>query len=239
LQDNKWDYSFVAERLKDEIKLIKAGSRNVIDPFSSWKHSVNNNEKHLIACIPFVRNLIDFKEGKDNNNYSLLTHALHRKSINGSVKATADIVIDDLQVPFSRVLSNISFTFADINKKIVDVIEEQITVIKTTQNSDSIVLEDKIVLAIGIRLKAEEYMWSKVSDQTAISKNQTGKLFQRYKDEFKQDQMHSEAIKTLESMNIMTPENIHLNSFMYEPILDMGIDELKNLYDKVCNLLLK
>jgi hypothetical protein len=30
-------------------------------------------------------------------------------------------------------------------------------------------LEDKIVLAIGIRLKAEEYMWTKVTDKTAIS----------------------------------------------------------------------
>lgn len=28
----------------------------------------------------------------------------------------------------------------------------------------------------------------------------------------------------------MTPENIHLNSFMYEPILDMDIVELLNLY---------
>jgi len=108
--------------------------------------------------------------------------------------------------------------------------------IKGAGNSDSIVLEDKIVLAVGIRLKAEEYMWSKISDQTVISGSQTGKLFQRYKDEFKQDQAHSEIIKTLESVNIMTPENIHLNSFMYEPILDMGIDELKNLHDKVCGL---
>jgi len=34
----------------------------------------------------------------------------------------------------------------------------------------------------------------------------------------------------------MTPENIHLNSFMYEPILDMDIVELKNLYEKVKTL---
>lgn len=237
LQDNKWKYSFVAERLKDEIKLIKAGSRNVTDPFTSWKAGVNNNEKHLIACIPFVRNLIEFKDGRDNECYKLLTHALHRKTLDGTIKATADIAITDLQVPFSSVLSSIAFTFTDTNKKIVDVIEEQIVEIKGAGNSDSIVLEDKIVLAVGIRLKAEEYMWSKISDQTVISGSQTGKLFQRYKDEFKQDQAHSKIIKTLESVNIMTPENIHLNSFMYEPILDMGIDELKNLHDKVCGLM--
>lgn len=31
----------------------------------------------------------------------------------------------------------------------------------------------------------------------------------------------------------MTPENIHLNSFMYEPLLDMDIQELLNLYSRV------
>lgn len=236
LQDNKWEYSFVAERLKDEIKLIKAGSRNVTDPFTNWKAGVNNNEKHLIACIPFVRNLIEFKDERNNDRYKLLTHTLHRKLLDKLVKATVDITIADLQVPFSSVLSGVAFTFTDTNKKIVDVIEEQIAAIKGAENSDSIVLEDKIVLAIGIRLKAEDYMWSKISDQTVISESQTGKLFQRYKDEFKQYQTHSEIIKTLESVNIMTPENIHLNSFMYEPILDMGIDELKSLHEKVCKL---
>ena len=39
-----------------------------------------------------------------------------------------------------------------------------------------------------------------------------------------------DIIKVLEKVNIMTPENIHLNSFMYEPILDMDIVELLNLY---------
>jgi hypothetical protein len=34
----------------------------------------------------------------------------------------------------------------------------------------------------------------------------------------------------------MTPENIHLNSFMYEPILDMGNVHLKELYKRVKEL---
>jgi hypothetical protein len=232
----KRSHSFVAEKLENKIKLVEAGHRNVTDPFASWKAGLNSNEKHLIACMPFVRNLIEFKEGK-NDDYKLLTHTLHRKLQDGAIKATVDITIADLQTPFSSVLSNVKFTFADTNKKIVDIIEEQIAVIKGDENSDSILLEDKIVLAIGIRLKTEEYMWSKVSDKTVIAGSQTGKLFQRYKDEFKQDQTHQEVIKILESVNIMTPESIHLNSFMYEPILDMGIDELKSLHDKVCGLM--
>jgi len=31
----------------------------------------------------------------------------------------------------------------------------------------------------------------------------------------------------------MTPESIHLNSFMYEPILDMADDHLRDLYGAV------
>ena len=58
-EEFKRSHSFVAEKTNTEIKLIQAGNRNVTDPFSSWRSGVNNNEKHLISCIPFVRNLID------------------------------------------------------------------------------------------------------------------------------------------------------------------------------------
>jgi hypothetical protein len=34
----------------------------------------------------------------------------------------------------------------------------------------------------------------------------------------------------------MTPENIHLNSFMYEPILDLSDAHLKDLYRDVLAL---
>ncbi len=236
-EEFKRSHSFIAEKLNGEIKLIDAGSRNVTDPFSTWKAGANNNEKHLIACIPFVRNLIEFKAGK-TDEYKLLTHILHHKNRDGAIEATLDINISDLELPFSNTLSGISFTFPDKTKKIAKIIEEQITAIKEAKNSDSIVLEDKIILAIGIRLKAEGYMWSKVTNQSPIKGSQTGELFGRYKQDFKDKEIHKGAIETLESVIIMTPENIHLNSFMYEPILDMGIDELKNLHDKVCDLMI-
>ena len=31
----------------------------------------------------------------------------------------------------------------------------------------------------------------------------------------------------------MTPENIHVNSFMYEPIIDMSDDHLRKLFNDV------
>ena len=35
----------------------------------------------------------------------------------------------------------------------------------------------------------------------------------------------------------MTPENIHLNSFMYEPILDISEFHLKHLYKEIQQLI--
>jgi hypothetical protein len=228
-------HSFIAEKLSGEIKLISAEEKNIIAPFENWRHNVNNNEKHLIACIPFMRNLIDFKDGI-NDDYKLLTHVLHHKDQDGTIKKTTDITIADIEIPCCNTLFGVAFTFPDKTKKIIQIIDEQILAICTSPNTDSIVLEDKIVLAIGIRLKAEEYMWVQVTDKAPISGSQTGKLFDRYKNQFKSSPSHEEAIKTLERVNIMTPENIHLNSFMYEPILDMGIHELKELYADVCKL---
>ena len=64
----------------------------------------------------------------------------------------------------------------------------------------------------------------------AITSNQTITLIKRFKAAFPNER---EAIQLFEQVNLMTPENIHLNSFMYEPILDMAADHLKKLYQKL------
>lgn len=62
--------------------------------------------------------------------------------------------------------------------------------------------------------------------------NQTRELMNRFL------QIYSgEAIELILEVNIMTPENIHLNSFMYEPILDMDVIELLSLYRQITALL--
>ena len=102
-----------------------------------------------------------------------------------------------------------------------------------TNNDEYLDLEKKIVLSIAIRLKAEEFMIKAINDQSfvdSISKNQTIELISKYKVLFPNI---IQNINLLEQVNLMTPENIHLNSFMYEPILDLGDKHLKDLYNKV------
>ena len=95
-------------------------------------------------------------------------------------------------------------------------------------------IENKITFAIAIRLKAETYLISKLPefDLTTISSNQTNELYQAYKNKF----ALSPAITILDKVNLMTPENIHINAFMFEPLIDMSVNHLKDLYEKTCNL---
>ena len=58
--------------------------------------------------------------------------------------------------------------------------------------------------------------------------NQTRELLNGYK-QFDS----SESLSVLNEVSIMTPENIHLNSFMYEPLLDMDVVELLDLYSRI------
>ncbi len=63
-----------------------------------------------------------------------------------------------------------------------------------------------------------------------ITGNQTITLIKRFKRDFPRER---ENIRLFDQVNLMTPENIHLNSFMYEPILDLSVQQLKKLFNKV------
>ena len=95
--------------------------------------------------------------------------------------------------------------------------------------------EHKIVLSIAIRLAAEKYMLSRmpsISSATIMS-NQTAVLQEDFIKAFPSE---TETIRTLRKVVLMTPEGIHLNSFMYEPILDMSDDHLRKLCKEVKDL---
>jgi hypothetical protein len=94
-------------------------------------------------------------------------------------------------------------------------------------------LENKIVLAVATRLAADRFMIGKINDDkfvAGIKANQTQALIAKFKEQFPKE---DEAIKCLDRVALMTPENIHVNSFMYEPIVDMSDEHLKRLYGDV------
>jgi len=123
---------------------------------------------------------------------------------------------------------------ADGKASVIDIIHHEAN--ECLKAGDGINFENKIVLSIAVRIAAEQFMVKKINDATFVSSidsNQTPKLLERFTQLFKDEV----AIKTIQRVILMTPENIHVNSFMYEPILDMSDEHLRILYEDVLALI--
>jgi len=66
-----------------------------------------------------------------------------------------------------------------------------------------------------------------------IAANQGQALLKAYKN---RGHGSAETRDVLDAVVLMTPENIHVNSFMYEPIIDMSDAHLRKLYTDIHSL---
>lgn len=217
---------FMAVKSSERIIKLSVGHYQN-DVFSKFIQNYKKPEI-FISLIPFVRNIIQYSEGNKSDNYISLTSCLHLK--NGSRKITCSDILNI----FKSKLRNIEgIDFEEQN--IVDFIYQTVQNIISEKNIDEILLENKIVLAIATRLKAEQFMLNSLPniDSTQITSNQTRCLFDEYK---KNISPENEIIHVLDKVNLMTPENIHINAFMYEPLIDMSIRHLIDLYNDVSKL---
>ncbi|WP_407970982.1 hypothetical protein ACJ51O_00020 [Burkholderia pyrrocinia] len=219
--------------LKRECKLMAAKNGRKLtlskekyqkNPFMFWRDNLNE-PSCCISAIPFVRNLAEYCG--HNADYLTLTSLLHVK------QDTDTITLDDLCVIYKRILTDkAALVLAPANKTVISVLLEEAEKIAVDTN-EHIELERKIVISIAIRLIAEKHMIKRINNQPfvdAIAQNQTIELLKEYKNRVLGT---PEEVEKLEQVNLMTPENIHLNSFMYEPILDMGSSHLRALYTDV------
>ena len=193
------------------------------NPFDLWKKHLDE-KPYAISSIPFIRNLAEYC-GKDDK-FLKLTSLLHMKA------DTPGITMQELDAIYKDIISNLNIALPEQHRSVVDVIYELADAI-LQENDEQAELESKIILSMAIRLKAESFMIGKIADQqfvNSITKNQTLKLLERFRNQFSHEKSE---VALMEQVNLMTPENIHLNSFMYEPILDMSPKLLKRLYTNV------
>jgi energy-coupling factor transporter ATP-binding protein EcfA2 len=198
------------------------------DVFSAWKQELETNIGYLLASIPFARNIADYCGYEAH--YIKLTSLLHIKT------DTSDIKILHLESIYKDIFADQQgLTLPNPENILKDMIYAKSEEL-VQSNTDSIELENKVILAIAIRLKAEEFMIDQIKDSVfvlAITKDQTRKLFNKYFELFPSKEKNKAL---LDQVNLMTPENIHLNSFMYEPILDMSAHRLYQLYASIKQL---
>jgi hypothetical protein len=222
-----YPHTYMAVKKHNGIALELA--KGVHKPFSKdWKLCFFDDPRKKIASIPFIRNLIEYTKGEEYPEFKKLTSLLHWK------KDSQDITIKDLDDMFSAVCCMTCPSSHNGLGKVVDLIQDEAK--KCLTATEGINLENKIVLSIAIRLTAERFMVGKIKDDVFvdnIKSNQTADLVDKFKKSFPND---TDAIKLLDLVTLMTPENIHLNSFMYEPILDMSDEHLRKLYTDIIKL---
>ena len=158
----------------EQIELIDASY--IKGPFNDWKQNIHKDNKKMIAAIPFVRNLIEYTKGKDAPNYSQLTSILHIKNTSSSM------IIQNLEAIFKNEFNNPSLSLPNPNDNVLALIFRLADECVTENECPN--LENKIILSIAIRLKAEAFMISKINDKPktdAISSRQTVKGFPQNK----------------------------------------------------------
>lgn len=218
----------MANKHPDKIELKKAeGIENYFEGI--LKRDFDTSLFAMCATIPFTRNIIEYTKGTSHPYYLKLTSLLHKKKDTNTIthQEYVDIYNETFNLEHKgceRIISEVIFTLAN------DICDGKI--------ETGLSLEDKVLMSIAIRLKAEDYMLQKI--RTVLSnpeywceeKNQFGKLLMQYKSYFNE----SISTKTLRRVSTTISSNIHLNSFMYEPIIDLSLGHLKELYEEVNEL---
>ena len=194
------------------------------NPFEFWQDHFDNL-RYVISSICFVRNLAEYCNLEADS--LKLTSLLHIKPDTNSIN------FQELTAIYQKILNNPAIQLPTPANQVLQTIYDTADAIDA-EPDESAELESKIVLSIAIRLKAESFMLSKINDKAItdpiqLQSYQTINLLKAFQTKFPNEP----TIKLLKEVNLMTPENIHLNSFMYEPILDMSPTQLKALYRKV------
>lgn len=218
---------FMAEKSVDRVTLTPMAGSIITNPFTKdFKKKIFTDGMRRVASIPFTRNLIEYSRGNKDADYLTLTSLIHLKE---GTRTTTQAELDRI---FGEVFPGLSGgPWSDGNESVLDMVYAQAEIALTAD--EGVNFANKIVLSMAIRLRAEEFMVSALDadgfDET-ITSNQTWHLFNA----FKQRGLGSEpTLDSLRRVLLITPENIHINSFMYEPILDMSDHSLRELYSEV------
>ena len=213
----------MASRNENGVTLTKAaGIRNIFA--KDWKPRFFDDPKKKIASIPFLRNLVEMTKGWDDPLYNKLTSMLHWKADSNS------FTVGQLDTIYNTICQT-NGASDNPEKLLYDLLMEEAE--DCVNAGAGMNLENKIVLAIGIRLKAERFMIDRIAAPEllkTLAANQARGLTEKFKVRFPHEQ---EVIATLDRVGLMTPENLHVNSFMYEPIIDMSDDHLRKLFKEV------
>lgn len=213
--------------ISDENNNLSA--EEMFDPrvFGNYKRDAATDKSAWVTMIPFARNIVEFQYGKTHGDYKELTKALHTMS--------SDVTVGDVQQCLQSIISVTDTPFNEslnIHEAIILHAKEV-----AADASDGFSLKDNLVLAIGTRLCIERYIISKISEEdyrNAVSKERdlTRKLLVLYSNNCS-DPNKQTFSKMFNKAAVIVDGTIHINSFMYEPLVDIGTWEMKKMFTEI------
>ena len=204
----------MALKSDSEVSLVQAaGVRNVF--VNDWKRHFFDDDKKKIASIAFIRNLVEFSRRFGPRVFEAdVDAALEARHCDHYGGGPTPSIMRSAGLPGSRLIHRGRLLMSLIGRECLG-------------TQPGLNLENKVVLAIATRLGAERFIAGRLEDPDSlagIERNQTQQLVNMFNAAFP---LERETSAVLDRVMLMTPENIHLNSFMYEPIIDMGEEHLR------------
>ena len=212
------------------------------DVLAGWIKSDGKNgngKRRLLAIIPFARNIAEYVCGQ-GPEYLLLTKCLHfRVPSDDSPAVSIMQVVDVLSrlFPSLKESSWLSGLAVHGHENYYDFLFE---VAGECQSGNENSLDQKMVLAIAIRVAAEKYLYGimNMATQVTFDRKMFGEMLEEFKRIVKEkhgifEREYNAKGQDLAKVAIMASEYIHVNSFMYEPLIDTGIKPLAELYGRV------
>lgn len=222
--------SFIVQRHNsDEIKMSTFGytkdvfQAKVVSLLRSGKLDTIEKKKWLVAGIPFLRNISEYLNKEEDRD--TLTKFLHIK------EGTEDYQLEDLWVIYQNIIACKPLTGIDPETNVINLIFELANNI-ACEKSELVNLENKIVMSIAIRLKCEQVM-IKIAKIKSVTLNESTSNQTRHWFNALNSHVTDEESLIFERVLMTTSENIHINAFMYEPIIDISDWHLKNIYENL------
>ena len=221
----------IANRTKSGLSLDPIGDDLDRLFTKDWAKNISSDDKAMVACIPLARNLVEYTKSDDrksdkNKCYDFFTSLVHYKS------NTNAITVDNLLKKYDEIFETTIEREPEDTRFVADVIFE---LANNMGSNGELNLQDKLVLAMATRLVADRFMRKKwpTKKESDLDKMSTDALVKKYKKSFSGD---IATCNLLEEVLIVAQGNLHLNSFMYEPLVDVSSVDLVDLYKEVSGL---
>lgn len=215
-------YRTVSKRIPKLRKSVaSANSNGIVDIRTN--NRINKNMENILKCsnvydffcaIPYLREIKTILL----DDTKTLDSCLHYK------ENTSKLQIKDILLHFPRnAIKNLKIDGSDIY------IEKLFEISDNLSGFDDFDIVKKTILSLSCRLLIERKIiannFNLLSD---INTNQTAQLLDLYGEKLLPD-----VKKYLEAVQLSTPEFIHANAFMYEPLIDINGKYLLELYNEI------